>query len=273
MKRAIILMTRVPYAGATKTRLMTSLSGEACADLHKSFLEDYFRCFAAMEGWADCFIAYAPEHACELFFQSLPKAYPRFAQRGANIGERMHHAFERVFGLGYDSVVLVGCDAPGLQPKDYQAAFEALFSRDMVVSPTYDGGYCLIGLREKFAPLFINTVRWGGQRVIDRTICIAKDWGRSTALLKVQRDIDVEEDLAAFLEWVDQDRHDRNFYPVSTMRFIEEVLKGNESRAQGGPGKDPSISAKQQGLPSLVTWPDQPSEISGPRGVQRKLSG
>lgn len=273
MKRAIILMTRVPHPGATKTRLMSALCGKACAELHQRFLDDYFQCFASMKGLADYFVAYAPEHVTEAFFEGIPRQYGRFEQRGANIGERMHHAFEVLFERGYGEIVLVGCDAPGLQPNDYRQAFEALATHDMVVSPTFDGGYCLIGLRENFAQLFNNTVGWGGQSVIDRTLSIAKKWGRKAMILKQQWDIDVEEDLLAFCEWIDKDWENRSFYPVRTIQFIEEVLSRDKFQAQGNPVSDSSLSAKQRGLPRLLVWRGNPRRIPGPRGVQRKLSG
>lgn len=236
MKQAIILMTRVPHPGATKTRLMPDLNGFECAEIHRRFLQDYMRCFAQLEDQAHIFVAYAPEHATEAFCRSFPQEVQLFLQRGGNIGERMHHAFVTLFAQGYESVVLVGCDAPGLQPEDYRQAFAGLQEHDIVLSPTYDGGYCLIGLNRSFAPLFINDVRWGKQSVIEQTFFIANEWGRSVKLLRKQRDIDEIADLLEFYQSASKVKSDRAYRPVHTLAYIEEVLNQNESLAQSCSG-------------------------------------
>lgn len=220
---ALILMTRIPYRGYTKTRMMPDISALDCEKLHNCFLRDYFSCFDKLSETIDIFISYAPEKFSKDFLKALPAQYQTFPQEGVNIGSRMLKAFERLFDQGYEKVVLVGCDIPQIQQSTYENAYKNLERVDMVISPTDDGGYCLIGLKKNYEPLFINDVSWGEESVIDSTLKTAKEIGLKVSVLDQYRDIDNYEDL---LSLQDVYRYSDRFYdniPLNTLMFINEI--------------------------------------------------
>lgn len=226
MMEALILMTRIPHRGYTKTRLMPQISPEGCEAIHRSFLLDYFECFDQMQACRDIFIAYAPEHYTTSFLELIPEAYVCFEQVGKDIGERMLQAFKHVFDLGYSKVVLVGCDIPHIQLKTYEAAYLKLDEHDMVISPTYDGGYCLIGLKAMCETIFVNDFKWGKQSVVEKTYKIANQVGLEVSILEKYRDIDEYDDLLAL--WRDYRDTSKTYdhRPYHTLKYFEGTING-----------------------------------------------
>ena len=99
MDRAVICFTRAPVPGQTKTRLMPLLSGEACAELHAAFLRDVAR--ACRETGAAVYVAYTPEGGRGPLVDIFPFARGLFPQEGADLGQRMAAAMDRVLALGH----------------------------------------------------------------------------------------------------------------------------------------------------------------------------
>ena len=150
MRRALIIFTRIPAPGRTKTRMMPFLTGSECASLHFACLRDIADDTAACG--ADVFYAYTdgvPEDSVE-FSDIIGRTSDRegrcFAQEGEGLGARMENAFRHVLGEGYEAVILIGTDVPYAVRDDIPAAFRLLEEDDLVLGPTEDGGYWLIGL-------------------------------------------------------------------------------------------------------------------------------
>ena len=114
-------------------------------------------------------------------------------QRGADLGRRMKRAFDQAFGAGCREVVLVGTDCPSMTADDLADAFSALAGHDLVLGPSLDGGYWLVGLRAP-AELFGN-VPWGTDAVLARTLELAEREGLSVRQLRFLADVDRPEDL------------------------------------------------------------------------------
>ena len=146
MKKAIILFTRAPLPGKTKTRMMPELSPKARARLHACFLKDIGR--ETEKTGADLFICYTPVGKEEILRPLLPARASYFPQEGDGLGERMHRAFCRVFEKGYDACLLLGSDVPEVQAEDLKQAFSLLEHHDVVLGPTTDGGYYLAGMKK-----------------------------------------------------------------------------------------------------------------------------
>lgn len=147
MKKAIILFTRAPLPGKTKTRMMPELSPKACARLHACFLKDIGQ--ETEKTGADLFICYTPVGKEEILRPLLPASASYFPQVGDGLGERMHRAFCRVFEKGYDACLLLGSDVPEVQAEDLKQAFSLLEHHDVVLGPTTDGGYYLAGMKSR----------------------------------------------------------------------------------------------------------------------------
>lgn len=225
MMEALILMTRIPYRGNTKTRLMPILSPIHCEELHQAFLEDYFECFKGFEDNRQIFIAYAPENFYESFLDRIPVGYENFVQEGNDIGERMLKAFNYVFNQGYHKVVLVGCDIPHIQPETYNQAFEKLNESDIAICPTYDGGYCLIGMKTVCKELFVSDFKWGNQSVVERTYSIANVKNLKVSILEKYRDIDEYSDLIALQNQFNKNLDSKKHVPRHTLRYLEMLAE------------------------------------------------
>ncbi|KIR01984.1 Glycosyl transferase, family 2 [Lachnospiraceae bacterium TWA4] len=143
MKRAIIVFTRIPKAGQTKTRMMPYLSGKQCKELHQCFLKDILNECRKVK--ADIFICYTGG--------TITK--PRyFKQVGESLGERMVNAMKKVLDKGYNSCILIGTDIPELRASDLNKAFDKLTYSDLVFGPSVDGGYYLVGMNTLHKEVF-----------------------------------------------------------------------------------------------------------------------
>ena len=209
MKKAIICFTRVPRAGATKTRLMGLLSGEQCAGLHWAFLKDLARVYERLD--ADLFVCHTPDPDWEALKPVFPGA-AFFPQEGDGLGARMDHALNRVLGLGYDAVVLTGADLPAMTLSHLESGFAALTRGDVTLGPTSDGGYYLVGVKEP-APWLFENQTYGGGSVFDCTVAAAVNAGRRVEPAMACDDVDTPEDLRAL-----------NLAPDShTCRYLRQI--------------------------------------------------
>jgi rSAM/selenodomain-associated transferase 1 len=118
-------------------------------------------------------------------------------QHGENLGARMAHVFEDLFRLGAESIVVVGSDLPDLPARLLHQAFDALRGgKDRIVlGPSTDGGYYLIGMNRLFPPLF-DGVEWSTDRVFDQTVRIAGTLDLHVVTLDRWTDVDEAADLS-----------------------------------------------------------------------------
>lgn len=119
-------------------------------------------------------------------------------QKGVDLGERMHHAFQQLLEV-YQNVLLIGSDIAGLNLNILEEGFEQLSRYDIVVGPAKDGGYYLIGMKQT-APSIFQNMTWSHENVLQDTIEKIQSIGLSFHLLPGLSDVDTYED------WV-QNRH------------------------------------------------------------------
>ena len=204
MKNAVILFTRVPRPGATKTRLLPVLSPEQCAGLHWAFLKDLARVYEGLE--ADLFVAYTPDPGWEGLEDVFPKATGFVPQKGADLGEKMYRAIRTVLKLGYEAVVLTGADLPLMEKAHLRSGFAALEEKDIAIGPTMDGGYYLIGMKEPRKTLF-RVEGYGGATVFENTVTAARDDGLTVGFALPCSDVDTPEDLHELMMEASPDSH------------------------------------------------------------------
>ncbi len=224
MKDALVMMTRIPVPGATKTRMMPPLTPKECAVLHTCFLKDYDRLLKTLGSWVEPIVYYAPENATSENVSALPLIGERIVQRGETLGERMSHVFNVLFGRGYDRVILVGTDIPQLLPGIIVSAFDALQQSDVVLGPTSDGGYYLVGKKRSHPALFNGDLAWGGLSVMEMTLKIAEKEDLQTKTIECMTDIDTMDDLLSLLELVADDQRVRADHPMHTLAFLKNWL-------------------------------------------------
>ena len=118
--------------------------------------------------------------------------YQKKLQKGTDLGARMLMAFETAFEDSYENVVIVGSDLFELKPIHLKKAFEALENHEVVLGPSLDGGYYLLGMTKLHPTLFKNK-QWGTDSVLESTLKDLKK--HNVKLLEALNDIDTFEDL------------------------------------------------------------------------------
>jgi rSAM/selenodomain-associated transferase 1 len=195
----LIVFTRYPQPGTTKTRLIPALGPEGAAELQRAMTEhtlDVCRRFTASYSTAVevRFAGGAPRGMEEWLGSGL--IYRR--QGRGDLGDRMLRAMERAIRDGASRTVLIGTDCPELTPELLSEAFDRLDDSDLVLGPASDGGYYLLGLRAKAVsaatPLF-RGMPWGTDEILERTLVLASNAGLSVAKLKTLTDVDRPEDI------------------------------------------------------------------------------
>lgn len=193
----LILMTRYPAPGRTKTRLIPALGPEGAAALQRRMTE---QAVAIMHRFCASHPV-EPEVRYEggsrlAMGEWLGDDLAFRAQGEGDLGARLAHAFAAAFALGAPTVVVMGADCPTLTCAHLAEAFVALRHHDLVVGPAMDGGYYLIGLAKPAETLF-GAIPWGSPGVLAVTLERAANLGLSCHLLEPLADVDRPEDLMA----------------------------------------------------------------------------
>lgn len=228
MKNALILMTRIPVEGKTKTRLMSALSGLECAQIHMCFLKDVFYVLNYIKDDIDIYLTYTPEDPFEIIDGIIPDYINCFPQYGDNLGDRMSNALKHVLSKNYNKVLLMGCDIPHIQPENIINAFEKLDYNDLCLGPTLDGGYYLVGMKSSIDLIFDNNLRWGYKTVLEGTLDICNKNNIKVGLTDKLVDIDTKEDLMHLFNEICNNKFKNKIMPVNTAKFILSREKGTE---------------------------------------------
>ena len=218
--QAVILFARDPVEGEVKTRLSSLLDPPTILNLYRHFLRDSIEKVCSIAG-ADHFIGIASDPKTNYFDEvSRNHAVRLFVQKGGNLGERMRRAFEDRFKDGYGRVVIIGSDSPTLPIAYIEQALQS--EKDVVIGPSTDGGYYLIGMRGKVTDIF-ERVPWGTDCVLSETLKALKDQRAEAELLPVWYDVDLPEDLRflkAHLEWM---AHAGLKEGMATLEFLTQL--------------------------------------------------
>src|SRR5436189_496666 len=149
---ALAIMTKAPQAGQVKTRLVPPLKPDEAAELNRFFLRDTTTAIAnSATGNVACGIAvYTPIGAESAYADIIPADFSLLPQRGDKFGERLYFAVEDLFKCGFESVCLIDSDSPTVPAANFEQAVEFLESPGdrIVLGPSDDGGYYLIGLKK-----------------------------------------------------------------------------------------------------------------------------
>lgn len=204
MLTAVVLMSRIPHPGLTKTRLMSRLSAEECAEFHRQCLLDTCRAVRESGFPGYIFLAGADDEPFEpelilpgCGLSEDDSRYFRFyPQVGKDLGEKMAAAAEKVL-FSFDGVLLLGTDMPEITPGLLAEAHNRLQKADVVIGPAKDGGYYLIGIKKMHHTLF-QDIPWGTAGVMQATRERLRSRALSCMLLETKNDIDTWDDLLDF---------------------------------------------------------------------------
>jgi rSAM/selenodomain-associated transferase 1 len=199
-------MAKEPVVGRTKTRLSPPLSGQQATDLYRCLLLDTLELMKQVEG-VQPIIAYLPSDA-EPFFRRLvseaafaPPGFDFVPQVGDDLGERLDNVLTHCLQMGYHQAVVMDSDSPTLPVAYLKQAFRELDDPavDVVVGPSNDGGYYLIGLKSPCSALFRGIVM-STSTVRAETLERAQEQGLRVACLPRWYDVDTSEELDRLIE-------------------------------------------------------------------------
>lgn len=191
---AVAIMAKAPWPGQVKTRLCPPLSFEAAAQLYRAFLLDKIGQVGALQ--VVPVISYAPAEAKATFEDLAPSHFSLIPQQGRDLGARLLSTFEQVFSLGCERALAIDSDTPTLPTAYLERALDLLADTriDMVLGPSEDGGYYLIGLRQPHRELF-EEISWSTSHVFSQTLQRSQEQQLRVACLEPWYDVDTPDDL------------------------------------------------------------------------------
>ena len=226
--RSLILFAKNPEPGRVKTRLHGALSPVQAARLARAFLVDTARSMREV-AVDDTRVAYAPAGAEHELRAIVGAGLDLEPQVDGDLGMRMRGAMEAAFSRGAHSVVLIGADSPTLPTATLKSAFDALDHRDVVVGPSADSGYFLIGVAARAASedlllaLFAD-MKWGTDHVLPSTVERVAAAGVSLGWLPLWYDVDSPATLALLRTDIEGRRLAGEPYPEATADCLRELF-------------------------------------------------
>ena len=192
IRKRLIIFTRYPEPGHTKTRMIPALGAEGSAGLQRQMAEHTLVQVRKVQAELEVHFAGGSQRLMQDWL-GADLTYQQ--QSEGDLGQRMKSAFEVSFADGINRTVMVGVDCPDINTTIIAEAFDALEQQDLVLGPAADGGYYLIGLKCLIPELFLG-INWGTSQVLAKTQSIAQKLGLTVYYLPLLEDVDRPEDLA-----------------------------------------------------------------------------
>jgi rSAM/selenodomain-associated transferase 1 len=212
--RVLVIMAKAPRPGAVKTRLTPSLSPEAVTDFYGCLLDDTLALARSLEvGDVEVAIMCPESDVNDLVrlvgMQSAGKAARVVAQKGEGLAAGLTSVFAH-FAQGQRTnahrtnahrrrIIAFNSDSPHLPRSVLEDAFETLAAHDVVVGPTHDGGYYLVGAKASYPTLFAGD-GMGTSSALERLLARARALELSVGFADRFYDIDTADDLSRLAE-------------------------------------------------------------------------
>ena len=187
-KNLSIVFVRNPELGKVKTRLAKTIGDKKALNIYILLLKHTESVLQKVS--SDKVVYYSEEIQNNDLWSD--RCFQKKLQKGNDLGERMQHAFEMAFKEGYEKVVIVGSDLFDLKAVHIENAFKSLENHDLVIGPSLDGGYYLLGMKVLHSAVFKNK-QWGTDSVLETTLKNLEQ--ENVKLLEALNDIDTFEDL------------------------------------------------------------------------------
>jgi rSAM/selenodomain-associated transferase 1 len=190
--RLLVIMAKAPRPGAVKTRLAPSLSSEAVTDFYCCLLEDTLALARSLD---DVEVAImCPESDVNELAQLADADASVVAQKGEGLAAGLTSVFAHFAENSQRRVIAFNSDSPHLPRSVLEGAFETLAAHDVVVGPTHDGGYYLVGAKASYPTLFAND-GMGTSNALERLVSRVQALQLSVGFADRFYDIDVADDL------------------------------------------------------------------------------
>ncbi|NEP88895.1 MAG: glycosyltransferase [Okeania sp. SIO2C2] len=193
--KQLIIFTRYPEPGKTKTRLIPALGAEGASNLQRQMTETTVKKANKLFDFISLSVEVRFVGGDLQLMKNWLGSDLKYQEQGmGDLGERMARGFQSAFNRGMKSVVIIGIDCPSLTSEIILQAFAKLTESDVIIGPATDGGYYLIGLR-KITPELFQGINWGTSEVLSKTVAIAQSLKLVIDYLPKLSDIDRPEDL------------------------------------------------------------------------------
>ncbi|HSR70667.1 MAG TPA: TIGR04282 family arsenosugar biosynthesis glycosyltransferase [Acidobacteriota bacterium] len=229
---ALMVFAKYPRLGRVKTRLQDLLTARQCLDLYRALLADVLQRSEGLPVALHLFLAGCSPPQAGSLVASLGGDSGRWKvhlQEGEDLGERMENAYRRL-SPRYWRLVFLGADSPDLPLDRLREAFRCLARLPVVIGPSSDGGYYLLGLAQARPALF-RGIDWGSRRVLEQTLQ-RLDPGE-VRLLQEWYDVDRSRDLRRLWRHLDPEQEG---FPARTADFLRQCPQTgafNEPQPEG----------------------------------------
>lgn len=189
VSNTLLVFIKNPVKGQVKTRLASSVGNEEALRIYNELLNHTRK--EATRINCNKWVCYS--HYLEKNDEWQQAGFTPYLQHGSDLGERMSNAFQRAFANS-QKVVIIGSDCPQINTAMIQTAFDALDNNPLVLGPTLDGGYYLLGMNDFFPALF-QDIEWSTDSVCQNTIQKAEEiYNITPSMLPPLSDVDYIED-------------------------------------------------------------------------------
>lgn len=200
MTRSVVIMAKAPVAGQAKTRLAAGIGDAAASAFAEAFIADVTETVAGLS--TRRVLAWAGDVDHEAFGPARRLGFALQQQVSGDLGQRMDAVLRAEAGRS-ESVIVIGSDSPTLTKMHFDEAWDALENHDVVVGPSFDGGYYMLGIN---SPWFLKSatdgvhplladIAWSTDKVLDQTLRRCRNIGALCDLIRFCYDVDTLQDL------------------------------------------------------------------------------
>ena len=200
----LVIMAKAPRPGVVKTRLAPSLSPQAVIEFYRCLLDDTLALARTLKAGQVEFAIMCPESDVVELVQLAGHGTHVVAQRGNGLAAGLtsvfaHFTQDHQRGARPRRVIAFNSDSPHLPPSVLKDAFKTLATHDVVVGPTHDGGYYLVGAKASYPTLFAND-GMGTSSALERLLSRTRELQLSVGYADTFYDVDVADDLTRLAE-------------------------------------------------------------------------
>lgn len=192
----LIVFVKNPIPGAVKTRLQTRYAPDQVAALYIAFVRDVLARAENIDVDRRV-IAFDPpdaEAGVRALFGGGKAQWQFVPQVQDDLGARMREALVQQLDAGASAAVLIGTDIPSLPAYHITQAYDLLRAKDVVLGPSTDGGYYLVGVSKPVPEIFVD-VEWSTPGVLSQTIDRVQRAGHTLGLVPPYFDVDTPDEL------------------------------------------------------------------------------
>ncbi|MEC9094083.1 MAG: TIGR04282 family arsenosugar biosynthesis glycosyltransferase [Planctomycetota bacterium] len=250
--RTFAIFAKYWEKGQVKTRLAKSIGDQNAARIYFQFLRQSLEIANHIDlPGIEKVIGFSP-NVRRSDFEQLAPTWRLIPQTGQDLGSRMKSFFDQLFHTqmenkiaapdsGTHEILLIGSDTPLLPPSTIKLAFKALEKNEIVIGPSPDGGYYLVGAKTQ-TPLIFDNVNWGSDQVLSQTLRNIHSQGYRYELLNEHSDVDELDDLQRVVHELTQKKN-RSQLENELLQIVDSVF--NETGMLPGKTSRPPLTEEQ----------------------------